>query len=69
MVIIQVTNKVLILFFTKKIYLILIFSQYLRPIEVQDFYDSKMYFFQFQYNQRLKFLYSFLYEIINFYVL
>ena len=33
----------------------------------QDFYGSKIYLFQFQYHQALKFLYPFLYMIINFY--
>ena len=40
--------------------------QYVRPIDGEDVYGSKIYFFQFKYCQTLKLLYPFLYMKINF---
>ena len=56
--IIQVNNRVLIVFSPKKI---VILSPYLHPLKKQDSYSGKTYFFQFQYPQTLKFIYLFLY--------
>ena len=66
-IIIQITNKIFIAFLPKEILLdtntFLIFSSF-HPL----FY-GKIYFFQFQYCQTLKFLYLFLYVVIKFYAL
>ena len=66
----QVMTKYLfIVFFTKKkSYERQILSQYVRPLEGQDFYSCK-FFFQSQYPQTLNFLYPFLYETKNVYVI
>ena len=59
MIIMQVINKVFIVFSSKEIVLETNASQYLHPLEEQDIYGGRIYFFQFQYRQTLKFVYPF----------
>ena len=70
MIIIQVTDKIFLVFFSpKEILLDTNTFSISTSFKSQDFYFSKIYFFQFQYNQTLKFLNPFLYEVTNVYVL
>ena len=66
MMVIQVNNKVLN---QMKSCWILILSEYLYLLKDKGLVAVKLFFFQFQYCETLKFLYPVLYVIINFYVL